>query len=488
MSAPERHQTTEDRTVLRATRGMCNTCLQEVPAEVIVTEGAAWLEKLCPDHGATRQLLAKDPAYWAELDRFYFEVNSEDYPQRDFLLRLTERCNLDCPICLAKANTEETTDLDLSNLEDLINSKRRIKVDFMAAEPTLRKDLEDWVRKVKAQGHIAALHSNGLRLTDKAFCQRMKDCGFDEVFLQFDGFDEAATEWLRGRKNLVDVKLKAIKNLREVGLATNLTVVVAHNLNEPQISKVLQFALEPENDHIREVFFLGLRILGSMRDMLAQEGNEFDEMAVMPDETLEMLVTQWPHQFSRDDIRIFNKLYFALLSTFKVKKCLYVQHYLALRDGKGGLIPFRDLVDMPRLDRAADRYARQMQRNPRLARARFLASLARQAGTHKMLPVIWDFMRLQLLFRSGMKLDEVSRKVVMLGFITACDPHNYDAQVGINCGKGELSMDGGFIESGAVANVQREARFDAAGLEPGSLHERREAERKAMPADGASCS
>jgi uncharacterized radical SAM superfamily Fe-S cluster-containing enzyme len=483
------HATSETRRVIRSTRGICNTCLREVPAEVIVTDDAAWLEKLCPDHGTTRQLLANDPAYWEELDRYYFEVNAGDYPQRDFLLRLTERCNLDCPICLAKANTEETTDLDLSNLEDLINTKRRIKVDFMAAEPTLRKDLEDWVRKVKAKGHIAALHSNGLRLTDKAFCQRMKDCGFDEVFLQFDGFDDDATEWLRGRKNLVELKLRAIRNLREVGLATNLTVVVAHKLNEPQISKVLQFALEPENDHIREVFFLGLRILGSFRDQLAREGQEFDEMAVMPDETLEMLVTQWPDQFSRDDIRIFNKLYFALLSTFEVKKCLYVQHYLALRDGRGGLIPFRDLVDLPRLDRAADRYARQLKTMPRLARARFLASLARQAATHKMAPVIWDFIRLQLLFRSGMKLDEVSRKVVMLGFITACDPHNYDSQVAINCGKGELSMDGGLIESGAVANVQREARFDESGYEPGAMHDRRkDAAKASMPADGAGCS
>jgi uncharacterized radical SAM superfamily Fe-S cluster-containing enzyme len=486
MSRPTPQPTHDDRHAIRATRGMCDTCLVEVPAEVIVAEGAAWLEKLCPDHGASRQLLSRDPAYWAELDRYYFEVNGEDYPQRDFLLRLTERCNLDCPICLAKANTEETTDLDLSNLEELINTDRRYKVDFMAAEPTLRPDLEDWVRKVKAKGHIAALHSNGLRLTDKAFCQRMKDCGFDEVFLQFDGFDDEATEWLRGKKGLVEVKLKAIENLREVGLATNLTVVVAHNLNEPQISKVLQFALQPENDHIREVFFLGLRILGSFRDALAREGREFDEMAVMPDETLEMLVRQWPDQFSRDDIRIFNKLYFALLSTFQVKKCLYVQHYLALRDGKGGLIPFRDLVDLPRLDRAADRYARQLKTHPRLAKARFLASLARQAATHKMAPVIWDFLRLQLLFRSGMKLDEVSRRVVMLGFITACDPHNYDEQVAVNCGKGELSMDGGLIESGAVANVRREARFDASGHQPGTLKGR--AGGSSMPADGAGCS
>jgi hypothetical protein len=50
--------------------------------------------------------------------------------------------------------------------------------------------------------------------------------------------------------------------------------------------------------------------------------------------------------------------------------------------------------------------------------------------------------------------------------------------VAINCGKGELSMDGGLIESGAVANVQREARFDESGYEPGAMHERRKAVRK----------
>jgi uncharacterized radical SAM superfamily Fe-S cluster-containing enzyme len=305
--------------------------------------------------------------------------------------------------------------------------------------------------------------------------------------LQFDGFDAEATRWLRGRGDLVPIKLQAIRNLREVGLATNLTVVVAHGLNEPQISEVLRFALQPENDHIREVFFLGLRILGSLRDALRREGKLDAEAAVMPDETLQMLVDQWPEQFNRDDIRTFNKLYFALLSTFKVKKCLYVQHYLALRDGRGGLIPFRDLVDMRRLDRAADRYAAQLPKNPTLARARFLASLVHQAVGRPMWPVILDFLRLQLLFRTGMKLDEVSRKVVMLGFITACDPYNFDEQVAVNCGKGELSMDGGFIDSGAVANMLREARFDATDHRPGAMHARARARVDRAPADGTGC-
>jgi len=54
----------------------------------------------------------------------------------------------------------------------------------------------------------------------------------------------------------------------------------------------------------------------------------------------------------------------------------------------------------------------------------------------------------------------VPPRFLLLGFITACDPHNFDAQVAVNCGKGELSVDGGFTESSAVANVDREARFE----------------------------
>jgi hemerythrin-like domain-containing protein len=95
-------------TVLRRTSGHCHTCLQAVPAEVIRSETEVNLVKHCPTHGSSVQLLSRAPAYWEDLDRYYFKVNKRAYPQRDYILRMTERCNLACPICLAKANTEDT--------------------------------------------------------------------------------------------------------------------------------------------------------------------------------------------------------------------------------------------------------------------------------------------------------------------------------------------------------------------------------------------
>lgn len=445
---------------LRRTRGVCPTCHASVRAEVVVRDGEVLLEKHCPTHGVDAQLLSRSPEYWSKLDQFYFKVNQESYPQRDFIVRMTERCNLACPICLAKANTEDTPDLDLSGLESLLSERRGIKIDLMAAEPTLRPDLEDWVRKVKASGNIAALHTNGLKLANKEYARKMKEAGVDEVFLQFDGMDDQANAALRGRP-LLKARMAALANLRELGIATSLIVVIGRGLNEPQVGETFRMALQPENDHIREVFFLGLRMLGS-----ARYSGAFTDQALMPDELIGLLTEQEP-RISRKDVERFNMVYFAMLSAFKVKKCLYVQHYLVARDGAGGYAPIADVLDLERLASASERYADRFEEHPRLARLELGTSLVRSGLRPEALKMAVDLVQLERLFANGMNLGLVPSRFLLLGFITACDPHNYDAAVAINCGKGELSSDGGFTECSATANVEREARFDQSDRDPG---------------------
>ncbi len=456
--------------VIRETRGCCSECQQDVPAQVRIREGSVWLDKQCQEHGQTSQFLSDNPDYWAELDCFYFRVNKEEYPQRDFIIRMTERCNLDCPICLAKANTEDTPDLSLDEVQGFIRARRGIKIDLMAAEPTLREDLEEWVRTIKGAGNIAALHTNGLKLAKREYAERLKVAGVDEVFLQFDGFDDEAHVTLRGRK-LLKARLAALDNLRELGIATSLIVVVARGVNEAEVKRTLDFAASPDNAFIREVFFLGLRVLGSAADRGTDGKGPFEGLTMMPDEVIELLTAQ-DDRISRSDVLAFNKLYFAMLGLFKVRKCLYVQHYMMVRDKAGGLTPISDLLDLPRLEAAAERFAAKVSSHPLRARARFLASLSAQIMKPSARPVLRDLLRLQALFRSGMNLKDVPPRLLLLGFITACDPENFDSDVAINCGKGELSSDGGFVDSGAVANVHREARFVQSDRRPGALKAR----------------
>jgi pyruvate-formate lyase-activating enzyme len=450
----------DDGRLLRQTRGRCGTCLEDVPAALHSRKGSIYLDRDCPTHGRSSQLISRAAADWAELDRYYFTVNADERPQRDYIVRMTERCNLACPICLAKANTEDTPDLDLSGLEKLLSERRGIKIDLMAAEPTLRPDLEDWVRRVKASGNVAALHTNGLKLANADYCHRMKVAGVEEVFLQFDGLDDEANKTLRGRP-LLQARQAALKNLRAEGIATSLIVVVGKGINEAQVSETFRYALRPENDHIREVFFLGLRGLGS-----ARYSGSFGEQALMPDEILDLLCAREPG-IRRRDVVDFNKLYFAMLSALKVKKCLYVQHYLVLRGGPEGYLPISEVLEMPALGKAADRYAARYAEHPAMAKAGLAAALVKQGLRPAALRHAVDLVALEQLLARGMNLDRVPPKMLLLGFITACDPDNFDAAVAVNCGKGELSADGGFVDSGAVANVERERRFAATARKPG---------------------
>jgi|GEM_PF-850117 len=465
--SPEVAQSSKNRRVVRRTRAVCPTCLVELDAMVVVDDRGAVLERTCPEHGVASQVLSTHGDHWAELDGFFFDVNPKPAPQRDFIVRMTERCNLDCPICLAKANTEDTPDLDLSGLERLLSERRGLKVDLMAAEPTLRDDLEDWVRQVRDAGHIAALHTNGIRLADRDYVKRLKAAGVEEVFLQFDGFDDDANQALRGAR-LLKRRLKAVENLREEGLATSLVVVIAGGLNEAQIGETYRFALRPENDHIREILFLGLRLLGSARDALVRGDGTIGARTLMPDD----LITEFCAQVEgvdRDDIRRFNKAYFSLLSAARVRKCLYIQQHLVVRTAAGPRA-FGELVDLERVEAACERYRTRFKAGDRLARPRLMASLARCVLRPQTLRAAKDLLRLQDLLRDGMNLSRVPPRMLLVGFITACDPENWDAGVAAHCGKGELSVDGGYEASGADANIARERRFTASDLRPGALH------------------
>ncbi len=50
--------------VLRTTHATCPVCLTDLPADVVVHADRVCLERTCPDHGHTAQLLSRSPAYW----------------------------------------------------------------------------------------------------------------------------------------------------------------------------------------------------------------------------------------------------------------------------------------------------------------------------------------------------------------------------------------------------------------------------------------
>lgn len=438
--------------VLRQTTSVCPTCLADIPARVVEIEGKVYLRKVCAEHGTSDCLLSEHAWYYGALDRYFFSVMRDAPRQRDYIIRITEKCNLQCPICLASADSASNArpapvpDMTLHRLCAMMDEHPNgtLKIDLMSSEPTLCPDLPDFLLAIKARGHISSLHSNGIRLLDKEYLRLLKRCGLDEVFLQMDGFDDDAYMRIRGAK-LTAQKLQILRNLEEVGVATSLVTVIMPNCNEHEISKVLDYA----RDHkfIREVMFLGTRPLGFNR------GND---AVLMPDQVIDLVERETGGLCPRLECLRFQKLYFALLSILGVRKCLYVQHNLLIRD-QGRLRCISEFIDWKRVEPVLD----ELPHVPNRPWDRFLwlTRLGRAIVGTRALKLLPDFLSLFLRLKFGWRLRQLPFRPLLIGYITACDPENVDRQIGAYCGKGELANDIGFNESGSVANIERERRW-----------------------------
>ena len=52
------------------TRGLCPTCLRDVPATLFAEDGRIWIRQTCSRHGEHRALLASDAAEYLRLRQY----------------------------------------------------------------------------------------------------------------------------------------------------------------------------------------------------------------------------------------------------------------------------------------------------------------------------------------------------------------------------------------------------------------------------------
>ena len=319
----------------------------------------------------------------------------------------------------------------------------------MGAEPTVRDDLIDIIRLVSETKNFPALHTNGIKLAEEEYVKELAEAGLTEVHLQFDGFDDNNYQRIRGEE-LLEIKMKALENLKKYNISTDLVVTIVRNDNEKEIKKVLDYAIG--NNFIKEVFYLGCRFLGKATNLS-------EENCLMPDEVMDEFLKQMNGEVTRRDMLIFQKLYFSFLHFFKVRKCLYIHHYLFFRRKDGTAVPFNKLINMERLNKKLERYRKLVKKSPFLARLYLLPAIGLCFLNPRALSVLKDSLIIKLLLYFGFDLSKVTQNSILIGFITACDPLIFDIQVAKNCGKGEISNDLGYHNSGAWANVLRDKSF-----------------------------
>jgi 7,8-dihydro-6-hydroxymethylpterin dimethyltransferase len=250
---------------------LCDHCLRRIEGKQVLQDGQVWLYKWCPQHGASKVLLATDAAFWRLGRETYIKppemparFNTEmswgcpydcglcpEHMQHSCLtiLEITDRCNLSCPVCYASSGPHREETRDLATIEKMLdaivaNEVEPDVVQISGGEPTLHPDFFAILDAAKARPikHLM-LNTNGLRIArEPGFAERLASYapGF-EVYLQFDSFERDALMTLRGA-DLRSVRQQALENLNRVGLSTTLVMVVAAGVNDDEIGKVVEFA------------------------------------------------------------------------------------------------------------------------------------------------------------------------------------------------------------------------------------------------------
>ncbi len=259
-----------DHTLLGMTQSLCPECLALVPAKIIAKGPRVYFRKRCPTHGVREDYICSDVSQYDRMEyslpgkipaEFGVEPDKgcpfdcglcTEHEQHTCvgLVELTSSCNLKCPMCFASSGPGGThLDFDACKraIDRLVEVEGRPEVlQLSGGEPTLHPDFLRLFDYACAQPiDVVMVNTNGLRLAhdvtmlDALAAQRHRA----EVYLQFDGFDEATSRALRGEA-LVATKLKAIEELGRRGVRITLVCTLQPGVNEHEIGAIVRFGLE----------------------------------------------------------------------------------------------------------------------------------------------------------------------------------------------------------------------------------------------------
>lgn len=258
--------------IVRTTHSPCPECGTILETEIVRRGARLYMRKVCPEHGEFDILFKKDYRFYKNVSSIVSQTEPyepEESPScqvpldkaRIISIDLTERCDMECPVCFTNANSRPSPEPSLEEiLEGLAPlTPGRHEITLMGGEPTLRKDLAEIIEAITARGFTIKLITNGLHMEDEATVRRLKEAGLRWVILQFDGFSEEIYKKLRGQK-LLDRKLRIIENLSRHDVHICLAIMLVAGVNDHQIGDMIRFGVD--HDHIHHLAFLPASSIG----------------------------------------------------------------------------------------------------------------------------------------------------------------------------------------------------------------------------------
>jgi len=284
----------------KKTNSVCPECGKVIEADLFQKDDKVYMEKECKDHGKFCDL------YWSDVEMY---LKAEKYAHDGIGLRnpmdpnleenenvhifvgdmrvdmltctalamvdLTNRCNMNCPICFANANQQgyiyEPDFETICKMLDVLRAEEPIKcaaVQFSGGEPTIHPQFLEIIKAAKEKKFSQVMvATNGIEFSKRYdFFKAASQAGLNTVYLSFDGVTDDVYLQARDRK-MLSVKLQVIANCRklkeETGKCPSIVLVptLVRGVNDHQIGDIARFAFE-NADVVRGVNFQPVAFTG----------------------------------------------------------------------------------------------------------------------------------------------------------------------------------------------------------------------------------
>jgi radical SAM protein with 4Fe4S-binding SPASM domain len=160
-------------------------------------------------------------------------------------LALTFRCQNNCVHCYA-GGPHETNELTTEEWKEVIDRLQRIGVfivTFTGGEPTLREDLPELLLYAQNKGIVTGLITNGRRLKDKNYVDKLEKSGLDFVQVTLESHDPKIHDLMTASEGSWKETVDGIKNVipTHIYVTTNTTL---SRHNAPNFLKTMNFLKE----------------------------------------------------------------------------------------------------------------------------------------------------------------------------------------------------------------------------------------------------
>jgi 7,8-dihydro-6-hydroxymethylpterin dimethyltransferase len=469
---------------IKTTRSICPECLKALDATIYEDDGKVFIKKTCPEHGPFNELYWSDYDQYVRAEKFRFDGEGMANPRTEkkngcpldcgicpehkshtalAIIDVTNRCNLTCPVCFANAAAagyvyEPTKEQIYGMLENLRANKPvpATALQFSGGEPTIRKELPEFVRKAKELGfsHVE-INTNGLRISQSVeYAKELKAAGVSTIYLQFDGLTSDVYKFIRG-VDLLNIKMKAIENLRQAGLESIVLVVtLVKGVNDQQLGDIINFAAK-NFDVIRCVNVQPVSLCGRL------PAQEREKMRITITDFMKNVEEQTNGTIKASDFYPVPTVAPIAKAVGALKDRRYIEFtahphcgmatYLLVEDGK--ITPITKLANV-------DKFAATMKKVYELAsKGNKTEAKLRLAGAIRY--VKFGFMRkyvLGVLTKGDYKsLGDLQRKSLLLTSMHFMDPYNFDLERVERCLIHYAVPDGRIIPFCTMNSIHRQA-------------------------------